>query len=192
MGLYISHLDTVTIKGERSLYLYLLDYGWSDGKWEKLFKTHFMTIAGMATETNSVVIASPSGKHFGNEVLSYYNVGHLDADKVLPGLLITKTHPEYFQNEKSLPVDRAVPGMEDLLVIPVEPFCTSETDFLRAIESVFADLENGAELQNFSISEYDLRQRDNIKIGSRAISALELKPNFFGLGVDLRKIFSGD
>ena len=31
MGLNINHLSDVSIRGERSLYLYLLNYGWPDG-----------------------------------------------------------------------------------------------------------------------------------------------------------------
>ena len=42
MGLYISHMDTVSIKGSRSLYIYLLDYGWPEGEWEQIFKKHFI------------------------------------------------------------------------------------------------------------------------------------------------------
>jgi hypothetical protein len=45
MGLYISHMDTVSIKGSRSLYIYLLDYGWPEGEWEQIFKKHFMSMA---------------------------------------------------------------------------------------------------------------------------------------------------
>jgi N6-adenosine-specific RNA methylase IME4 len=32
LGLYISHLDSVVIGADRSLYVYLLDYGWPDGR----------------------------------------------------------------------------------------------------------------------------------------------------------------
>ena len=48
MGLYISHMDTVSIKGSRSLYIYLLDYGWPEGEWEQIFKKHFMSMADRA------------------------------------------------------------------------------------------------------------------------------------------------
>jgi hypothetical protein len=189
MGLHISHLDTVTIKGERSLYLYLLDYGWRDGKWEQLLKKHFMTIADKTSKTNSVVISSSCGVHFGNEVLSYHQVGSLDADRVLPGLLITKTHPDYFK-ETFGPPETAEPGMKDLLVIPLEPFCTTETDFLRAINGIFEDLENGSELKNFSIAQHDIRHPASSRFRDKFVEAIELKPGIFGLNVDLRKIFA--
>ena len=129
VGLRISRLDDVVIKQDRDLYLYLLDFGWPDGRWERLFKKHFMHIAELTAETNSVVVSSPRGVHFGNEVLNYYRVGHLDAEKVLPALLITKTEPSYFK-ESTDTCQASEPGLERLLVIPLEPFCTSETDFL--------------------------------------------------------------
>ena len=189
MGLHISHLDTVTIKGERSLYLYLLDYGWRDGKWEQLFKKHFMTIAEKTSDSNSVVISSSNGVHFGNEVLNYHRVGNLDANRVLPGLLITKTHPDYFQ-ESLGPPEPPEPGMKDLLVIPLEPFCTSETDFLRAINGIFDDLKTGTELQNFSIAQHDIRHSKSSRLRDKVAEAIELKPGAFGFKVDLKKVFA--
>jgi hypothetical protein len=41
-------MDTVSIKGSRSLYVYLLDYGWPEGEWEQIFKKHFMSMADRA------------------------------------------------------------------------------------------------------------------------------------------------
>ena len=43
-----------------------------------------MKLADMASETGAVVISSKKGLHFGNEVLNYYKVGSLNAEKVLP------------------------------------------------------------------------------------------------------------
>lgn len=121
LGLYIKHLDTVQFNQDRSNYLYLLNYGWPDGEWEQIFKKHFMKMADLASDVGGVVVGSPSGVHFANEVLSWHRVGHLNADDVLPGLLITKTRPDYF--EECYPDDRpAKPGLEDLLVIPLRGF----------------------------------------------------------------------
>lgn len=128
MGLYISHLDTITIKQERALYIYLLDYGWPEGEWERIFKKHFMKLADMASDSEAVVIASPRGVHFGNEVLNWHRVGSLDSNRVLPGLLITKTHPSYF-SESNSECAPARPGLEDLMVIPLRDVCRDETDF---------------------------------------------------------------
>jgi hypothetical protein len=187
MGLYISHLDTITIKADRSLYIYLLDYGWPGGNWEQIFKRHFMHMADLATETRAVVIGSMRGIHFGNEVLNWHQVGDLSAEDVLPGLLITKTDPSYFKesNDDSAPIE---PGLGDLLVVPLKPFCHDETTFLAAIEGVFADLRNGLALRNFQIARHDPRRHQARDIGRRLVNAMEVKPGAFGVSIDLKAL----
>ncbi len=186
MGLYINHLEDVNIRGERSLYVYLLDYGWPDGEWETLFKRNFMRMAQRASETDAVVIGSPGGIHFSNDVLSWHRVGKLDPDKVLPGLLITKTHPEYFRgNNYDYEESLVKPSLGDLLVIPLLPFCTSETEFIRAVEGVFADLKRGVELNNFRIARHDVRRNH---FGKRVVDAIELKPSVGGVSVNLKTL----
>ena len=190
MGLWISNLGDVNIRGERSLYIYLLDYGWPDGEWERLFKKHFMRMADLAQETEAIVVGSPKGVHFANEVLSWHKVGNLDAERVLPGLLITKTHPSYFQ-EASFHPGRGGPDLETLLVIPLRDYCSDETDFLRSIESIFDDLRKGTILQNFSIAKHDARKNSAGRHAKRVVDAVELKPGAFGVAVDLKKLLSG-
>lgn len=187
MGLYISHMDTITIKAERSLYIYLLDYGWPGGIWEQLFKRHFMAMAERASKTDAVIIGSMNGVHFGNEVLNWHRVADLKADEVLPGLLVTKTHPSYFVEslDDTIP---AAPGLGDLLVIPLKPFCNDETDFLRAIEGVFSDLRSGLQLKNFQIAMHDPRLHRASDMGKRLVNAIELKPGAFGVSVDLKAL----
>jgi len=187
MGLYISHMDTVSIKGSRSLYVYLLDYGWPEGEWEQIFKKHFMSMADRADKTGAVVIGSSRGSHFGNEVLNWHRVGTLDADEVLPGLLITKTHPSYFR-ESFDDSKAAAPGLEDLLVIPLKPFCKDETDFLCAIEGIFHDLKDGLELKNFRIASHDPRRHRAKSVGKRLVDAIEVKPGAFGVSLDLKAL----
>lgn len=190
MGLYISHLDTVTIKQERSLYVYLLDYGWPDGQWEQLFKKHFMRMADRASETGAVVIGSMRGIHFGNEVLNWHGVGKLRGEDVLPGLLITKTHPSYFR-ETFGDDQPAEPGLDTLLVVPLRPFCRDETDFLQAVEGVFSDLKSGAKLRDFEIAKHDARRNRETGLGKRMIDAIAVKPGVFGVSVDLKALLLG-
>ena len=187
MGLYISHMETVTIKANRSLYIYLLDYGWPDGEWEQLFKRHFMRMADRASQTGAVVIASMRGVHFGNEVLNWHRVGDLNVDEVLPGLLVTKTHPSYFV-ESTNDDAPAAPGLKDLLVIPLKPFCKDETDFVRAIEGVFSDLQDGLELKNFKIAKHDSRHSTRTDLRKRVVDAIAVKPGAFGVSVDLKAL----
>ena len=187
VGLYISHMDTVTIKGDRSLYVYLLDYGWPEGEWERLFKKHFMHMADRASQTGAVVIGSMRGIHFANEVLNWHSVGGLDPEQTLPGLLITKTHPSYFK-ETTDDNGKPAPGMNDLLVVPLKPLCKDETDFLRTIEGIFADLKIGAELKNFQVAKHDARHSKGGGLGKRFVNAIAVKPGAFGVSVDLKEL----
>lgn len=187
MGLYINHLETVTLSEERSLYIYLLDYGWPDGRWEQIFKRHFMKMANLASDAGAVVIASPRGVHFGNEVLNWHRVGSLDADKVLPGLLITRTHPSYFV-ESGSDIAPAKLGLEDLLVIPLREFCSDEDEFVRIVEQVFDDLKNGAELRDFAVAKHDAFRPSRTHVFRRIGDAIELKPGGYGVSVDLKKL----
>jgi hypothetical protein len=192
MGLWISQLGSVNIRGERSLYIYLLDYGWPDGEWEKLFKKHFSRMANLAQDSEAVVVGSNNGTHFANEVLSWHRVANLDADRVLPGLLITKTHPAYFTDEQLFQSASIKPDLEDLLVIPLRDFCTDETDFLRSIEGIFEDLRNGTELRNFEIAQHDPRRKTFGQRSQQLVGAIELKPGMFGVSIDLKKLLSPD
>lgn len=183
MGLYVNHLETVTLNEERSLYVYLLDYGWPDGRWEQVFKRHFLKMADLASDAGAVVIGSPRGVHFANEVLDWHHVGELRGEDVLPGLLITKTHPAYFQGDRLARTD-----LETLLVVPLKAFCNDEDGFVRSIEHLFEDLRSGAELKNFSVARQSVLNRGQ-HASRRLAEAIEIKPGAFGFNVDLKKLF---
>lgn len=193
MGLYVSHLKSLPYE-ERSLYIYLLDYGWPQGNYETIFRENFQALSQRASETGSIVIASNRGVHFANEVLNWHSVIGLDAESILPALLITKTHPNYFVES----YDESKPSKDDLkelVLIPLKAACTTPEDFSRIISSVFADLEKGLELKSFRVAIHNAiephkssgRVRGFFDHISRAV-LLEL--NFAGVGVDLKKLFS--
>lgn len=188
MGLYVNHLKTIRFETDRTLYIYLLNYGWPDGDWENIFKRHFMTIADKASDAGAAVISSPRGIHFANEVLNYHRVGELDPDRVLPGILLTKTDPSYFaETHATMPSNSEALG--EVVVIPLRDFCTSEEDFIRGVESIFSDLEKKQKLRNFEVSQYDALSARIPDRFERSVQCIELKPNFFGFGIDLKKLF---
>jgi hypothetical protein len=193
MGLYVTHLKNLPYE-QRSLYVYLLDYGWPEGPYEKIFRDNFMTLSGRASDTGSIVIASKNGIHFANEVLSWHNVNGLDADTILPAILITKTHPNYFveSTDENRPAED---GLGDIVLVPLKAACTSPEDFASTMESVFADLEKGLTLRNFRIAEHDAVAAPP-KVGklrgfvARFGKSVKLEPNIYGVGVDLKKLFA--
>lgn len=189
MGLYISKLDEIAIKEERDLYIYLLDYGWPEGKWESVFKKHFMKMADLAADNNAVVIGSPRGRHFANAVLNYHQLLDVAADNILPAIMITRTHPTYFQDDPQDVFGRepVKAGLEDLLLVPLETFFTSEEDFIRGIEGIFENAKKGLELSQFEVAGGDYRVRKASAV-SRFWESAEIKPGIFGLKLDVKKL----
>jgi hypothetical protein len=195
VGLYVSHLKSLPYE-KRSLYVYLLDYGWPEGPYETVFRNNFQAMARRASDTGSIVIASDRGVHFANEVLNWHSVNGIDADTVLPAILVTKSHPSYFV--ESTDEGRAAgSGIGDIVLIPLKKACTSPNDFSAVIESVFADLEKGLELKNFRVASHDASTPEEPTSGFRKMAtrfgkSIMLEPNISGVGVDLKKLFLPD
>lgn len=190
MGLYVSNMRELPV-GDRTLYLYLLDYGWPSGEYEQLFRQNFGHLSQRASETGAVVVMSGQGVHFANEVLNWHHVfGHDSAD-LLPALLLTHAHPTYFASKESRESDA---DLGDLALIPLRQACTTPEDFLSIVGSIFEDLEKGLTLRNFRSEKFDiLPVRESSMWGearARIGDALILQPNFAGVGIDLKKLLT--
>lgn len=187
MGLYVSKMKELPI-GDRTLYVYLLDYGWPDGEYEQLFHDNFGHLSQRASETGAVVVMSNRGVHFANEVLSWHHVCGHEASDILPAILITHTHPRYFANQMN---DGSV---GDIALLPLKQFCTTPDDYLRTMASIFDDLDKGLTLRNFRAEKFDVLRRLQDErspwSGGRVGEAIMLQPNFAGIGLDLKKLFS--
>ena len=53
------------------------------------------------------------------------------------------------------------------------------------------DLRDGAELKDFKIAEHDIRRTSERPLVSRLGRAIEVKPGFFGMSVNLKELFFG-
>jgi hypothetical protein len=195
MGLYISTMRELPT-GDRSLYLYLLDYGWPNGPYEQLFRNNFGHLAARSSETGAVVIMSGRGVHFANEVLDWHQVYGHDASDILPALLVTQTHPSYFVGHDAgqfAEHPRGDDGLGDLALIPLRSACTEPSEFLALIGSIFDDLERGLTLRSFRADPLDLLTEEKPsrmkKITGRVGRAFLLQPNISGIGVDLKVLF---
>lgn len=204
MGLIVSHITGLESYKDRQLYVYLLDFGWPDGEYEQIFKRHWHALSGRASDNKSLIISSNKGIHFANEVLSYHRVFELDADEVLPAILITKTHPSYFV-ETNGPMEREIENSatdelckDDVVLIPLKLACSTPDAFASVIESIFSDLEGGLELQNFSVAKHDANPNNIPPAGSwrrvvqRVGKSILLAPNVAGIGVDLKELIKTD
>lgn len=193
MGLYISTMKELPT-GDRSLYIYLLDYGWPEGPYEKLFKDNFGHLAARASETEAVVIMSGGGVHFANEVLDWHQICGHDASDILPAMLITHTHPNYFLNSNKFPVDRhysETKNLGDIALVPLKSACKEPSEFLNLVSSIFDDLDNGLTLRSFRAERFDVlsHEQKRASIKNRVGKAFILQPNFGGIGIDLKKLF---
>ncbi len=195
MGLYVSTMRELPT-GDRSLYIYLLDYGWPTDAYEKLFRDNFGHLSARASQTGAVVVMSGQGVHFANEVLSWHQICGRDATDILPAILITHTHPKYFAahdfSSSDLNTEDAE-GLGDIALIPLKAACTTPDDFLRIIGSIFDDLDKGLTLRNFRAEKFDaLKEGEPSRMRSlaeRVGKAVMLQPNVGGIGVNLKLLF---
>ena len=100
MGLMIYSLDNIPAGAKRDYFIYLLDYGWTEPISEILNK-NFEEMSKIAAENKAVVIKGTVASHFQNEVLSWHHINGEDAENLLPALLITNKHPQYFKESNS-------------------------------------------------------------------------------------------
>jgi len=196
VGLYVSTMRELPI-GDRSLYIYLLDYGWPSDAYEKLFRDNFGRLSERASETGAVIVMSGQGVHFANEVLNWHEVCGHNATEILPAILITHTHPRYFAasniEEGGLDHESDEGDLGDIAMIPLKAVCTNPDDFLKIVGSIFDDLDDGLTLRNFRAEKLDvLKTKEHSRLramSQRVGKAVMLQPNVGGIGFDLKTLF---
>ncbi len=193
MGLMIYSLDNIPTGAKRDYFIYLLDYGWAEPISEILNK-NFEEMSKRAAENKAVVIKGTVASHFQNEVLSWHHINGEDAENLLPALLITNKHPQYFKESNSSFQYKNIKNMginetEDMkmILIPFKECCNDEKDVIEIINSVFSDIENGKDLSNFSISK-----KNKKGVGRHIVDSVILQPNLNGIGIDIKKLLNMD
>ncbi|WP_321381263.1 hypothetical protein [Rhizobium sp.] len=96
MGLMIHSLENIPESARRNYFIYLLDYGWDEPISEAL-RRNFDNMASEAAVNKAVVIKGTVGSHFQKEVFSWHQINGMNAEEILPALLISNNHPSYFQ-----------------------------------------------------------------------------------------------
>lgn len=193
MGLMIYSLDNIPAGAKRNYFIYLLDYGWTEPISEILNK-NFEKMSKIAAENKAVVIKGTVASHFQNEVLSWHHINGENDENLLPALLITNKHPQYFKESNSSFQYKNIKNMginetEDMkmILIPFKECCNNENDVITIINSVFSDIENGKDLSNFSISK-----KNKKGVGHHIVDSVTLQPNFNGIGIDIKKLLNID
>jgi len=179
MGLMIHSLGELPVEAKRGYYLYLLDYGWDEPLADVLYK-NFKKMADLASRHDAVVMRGTVGNHFADEVLSWHHVNGQPADEILPAILISTIHPQYFQmhTEKQAPSSAA-----RMLLIPLRKACKNTSDVVILIEKLFRDIKDKKGLPDFEVAK-ELKKGK----GGALLDALILQPNFAGMGLDLKAV----
>jgi hypothetical protein len=186
VGLHVHNLGNLPNTDDgRDFFIYVLDYGWKEPLTDALV-ANFTNMARMASESRSVVVAGIEPIHFANEVFSWHGINGEDGEKVLPAILITTLTPSYFR-EHNDEYRRSGEIDDKLLLIPLKLVCNTTNDVVLLIKSIFSDIKAHKKLSGFSVAK--TINRNGLK---RLADALILEPNFYGMGVDLRKLFQSN
>lgn len=193
MGLMIYSLDNIPIEARRDYFVYLLDYGWKEPI-SDIINKNFEYMCQIAAQNKAVVIKGTVASHFQNEVLSWHHINGENAENLLPALLITNKHPKYFNESNASFMYEKIKNMnvaknEDMrmILIPFKENCSNEKEVMDIINNIFVDIENGADLTNFSIVK-----RNKKSLGRSFVDSVILQPNINGIGFDAKKFFKID
>jgi hypothetical protein len=168
MGYALSTLGNLPVQDEISLYIFVVGSSWKDEAYQAI-EDNFMALAKQIGPT--AVIA----KGFEPEVWSsqvcdkYLGKSTETLYDVFPALLLTDSHP-----------DRLIETSMRLLV----PLRDAQKRFGGAA-AFFDALSEFARTRNPS---FLARFEEKSTIGSKAWSVLELKPSFFGFGINIKEL----
>lgn len=189
MGLYVHSLENIPTAARRSYFVYLLDYGWPEPLADAL-RSHFDSMSQKAAQNDAVVIKGTEIGHFNNEVFSWHQINGEDGDSILPAILVTNKHPQYFREDMAeyRTKNEVYKEKEDkelkLIIIPLKNFCRDALDVSNIIQNLFKDIVSQKDLSDFSIcKEIQADKRSSF------YDAVILQPNFSGIGFDIKKFF---
>ena len=187
----IYSLENIPIGARRDYLIYLLDYGW-DEPISNILNRNFEKMAAIAADNKAVMIKGTVASHFQNEVLSWHHINGEDANDLLPALLITNAHPQYFLESNICYENKKVKSIKvhqnddmKMILIPFKRVCKDDNDVINIVNSVFSDIKQGKDLANFCIAKQHKRG-----LGNAIVDSIILQPNINGIGVDLKKLFN--
>ncbi len=188
MGLHVHSLNNIPKTENRDVLVYLLEYGWHESLSQAL-RDNYEKMANIAAKSRAVVIKGTELAHFENEVFSWHQINDERGDEILPAILVTNAHPEYFRENnvgyrRSRGLYRESEDLDlKLVLIPLKKFCSTTTEVVTLIEKLFADIESGKDLSEFKVSK-EVRKG----IGSALVDSIILEPNVSGIGFSFNKL----
>jgi hypothetical protein len=168
MGYLLSSLGNLPIQRDISLYIFIVNGRWR-GEFDDLIENNFSALAKQIGP-NSVIAKGFEPESWSDQVCSKYlgNTTKTMID-VLPALLLTDAHPDSL-TEGSL---RLLVPLRDA----AKRFGGLDV-FFRALAE-FAKTRDPAFLNRFE---------DKASLGSKVWSVLDLEPNIFGFGINLKEV----
>jgi len=168
MGYMLSSLGNLPVQEDISLYIFVVNGRWS-GEFNDLIEKNFSALAKQIGP-NSVIAKGFEPKVWSDQVCSkYLGKNTKTMIDILPALLLTDSHPDRL-TEKSL-----------RLLVPLRD---AEKRFGGA-NVFFSAL---AEFAKSRSPEFVARFEDKGSLKGKAWSVLELKPNIFGFGINLKEL----
>lgn len=185
MGLKIHSIAEIPENVSRSYYLYVLDYYNWDEPIGNTLRSNFDRMAEFASKNDAVVIQPVGESHFFSELLSWESLNGMKPEDVLPAIMITSIHPQYFlERDNQMTRNGSIPK-DEIVFIQLKGICSQPTDVLKIIEQIFTDIKEKKEIKNFQV-----KKEQKAGVGGALVDSLILEPNFAGVGVDLKKVFS--
>lgn len=167
MGYQLTSLGNLPVQPDIDLYIFVVDGNWRGGRFE-ILEDNFSEIA-RAIGPKAIIAKGFKESLWSEELCRRYLGKEYDAILPhLPALLITNAHPAKLTDESLR------------LLIPLGQ---GEEEF-GDLESFFRGLSRFAEKRDPQFLRRFEDQRDWIKEGNKII---DLKPNFFGIGVNLNE-----
>ena len=185
MGLKIHSIAEIPDGVSRSYYMYVLDYYNWDEPIGNTLRENFDRMAEFASKNDAVVIQPIGESHFYSELMSWESINGMKPEELLPAILITSIHPKHFlaghdQHSRAEHVPE-----DELIFLQLRDTCKQPADVITLIQKIFTDIKERKQIRNFQVAK-----QQNAGIGGALVNALVLEPNFAGIGIDLKKIFS--
>ena len=168
MGYMLNTLGNLPIDDDINLYIFVVNGGWNGGLYD-VIESNFSNIAQRIGK-NAVIVKGLDSEAWSSQVAKkYFGKNHSELFDSLPALFLTDAHPDNLTNENLR------------LIIPLRDIERRFNDwdtFFKSL-STFAIDKNTEFLERFEDS------RDYVEKGNEI---LHLKPNVFGIGVNINAI----
>jgi hypothetical protein len=181
VGLYVNSISDLPLSESRSYYLYILDYYNWDEPISNTLKANSERIASFCAANDAVMVKGLPDSHFGSEVLSWVKINGQGPNTILPAILITTIHPDYFIKSNGAEPSHEI--SESLIFLKIRDLCNTPTDVVALLEKIFTDIKERKKIKDFTIA-HELRKGEH----GALVDALILEPNIAGLGVDVKKL----